>query len=219
MWTPWRRRRPCSTTAGGVPAFVLIRILAPAFFARQDTKTPMRFALISVAANVVFGIGLFRLVGFQGIAAATAIAAWINVILMLIALMRRRFYNPSPETMTRLVKLLFASAALGRGFWPWPPPSGPITSTHSSIARRLAGGGGGVRAGRRRLRRSAGRPARSDAGRVPRRPEAVSPLARLIHRDFRMTDEKPAAYSGPHPRVVPASRPPARCTSATISAP
>ena len=97
----------------GVPAFVLIRILAPAFFARQDTKTPMRFALISVAANVVFGIGLFRIVGFQGIAAATAIAAWINVILMLIALMRRRFYNPSPETMTRLVKLLFASAALG----------------------------------------------------------------------------------------------------------
>jgi len=97
----------------GVPAFVLIRILAPAFFARQDTKTPMRFALISVAANVIFGIGLFMLVGFQGIAAATAIASWINVILMLATLMRRRFYNPSPETMTRLVKLLFASINLG----------------------------------------------------------------------------------------------------------
>jgi putative peptidoglycan lipid II flippase len=97
----------------GVPAFVLIRILAPAFFARQDTKTPMRFALISVAANVVFGIGLFRVVGFQGIAAATALASWINVVLMLITLMRRRFYNPSPETMTRLVKLIAASVVLG----------------------------------------------------------------------------------------------------------
>ncbi len=97
----------------GVPAFVLIRILAPAFFARQDTKSPMRFALISVAVNVAFGIGLFKLVGFQGIAAATAIASWVNVILMITTLMRRRFYNPSPETLTRLAKLLAASLALG----------------------------------------------------------------------------------------------------------
>jgi putative peptidoglycan lipid II flippase len=97
----------------GVPAFVLIRILAPAFFARQDTKTPMRFALISVAANVVFGIGLFMIVGFQGIAAATALASWINVALMLAALMRRGFYTPSPEAMTRLTKLLAASVLLG----------------------------------------------------------------------------------------------------------
>jgi putative peptidoglycan lipid II flippase len=97
----------------GVPAFVLIRILAPAFFARQDTKTPMRFALISVAANGVCGIGLYHLVGFQGIAAATALASWINVVLMLTTLMRRRFYNPSPETMTRLIKLIAASVILG----------------------------------------------------------------------------------------------------------
>ena len=97
----------------GVPAFVLIRILAPAFFARQDTKSPMRFALISVAVNVVFGIGLFKLVGFQGIAAATAIASWVNVILMVTTLMRRGFYNPSPETLSRLAKLLSASMVLG----------------------------------------------------------------------------------------------------------
>jgi putative peptidoglycan lipid II flippase len=97
----------------GVPAFVLIRILAPAFFARQDTKSPMRFALISVAANIAFGITLFHLVGFQGIAAATAIASWLNVVLMISTLMRRGFYNPTPATLTRLAKLLAASIALG----------------------------------------------------------------------------------------------------------
>ena len=59
----------------GVPAFVLTRILAPAFFARQDTKGPMIFALASVTVNVVLGIALFRLVGVQGIAAATSAAA------------------------------------------------------------------------------------------------------------------------------------------------
>jgi putative peptidoglycan lipid II flippase len=97
----------------GVPAFVLIRILAPAFFARQDTRSPMRFALISVAVNIVFGIGLFKLVGFQGIAAATAIASWINVILMITTLMRRGHYKPSPQTLTRLAQLLSASMVLG----------------------------------------------------------------------------------------------------------
>jgi putative peptidoglycan lipid II flippase len=97
----------------GVPAFVLIRILAPAFFARQDTKSPMRFALVSVAVNIVLGVGLFHLVGFQGIAAATATASWVNVGLMITTLMRRGHYNPTPETLTRLVKLLAASVALG----------------------------------------------------------------------------------------------------------
>jgi putative peptidoglycan lipid II flippase len=97
----------------GVPAFVLIRILAPAFFARQDTTSPMRFALISVAVNVVFGVGLFHFIGFQGIAAATAIAAWVNVIMMVTTLMRRGHYNPAPETLARLAQLLSASMVLG----------------------------------------------------------------------------------------------------------
>ena len=45
----------------GVPAFVLIRILAPAFFARGDTRRPMAFALVSVAVNAGLAIGLFNL--------------------------------------------------------------------------------------------------------------------------------------------------------------
>ena len=45
--------------AWGVPAFVLIKVLAPAFFAREDTKTPMRYALVSVVINTALGAGLF----------------------------------------------------------------------------------------------------------------------------------------------------------------
>jgi len=97
----------------GVPAFVLIRILAPAFFARQDTRTPMNFALISVAANIIFGVGLFQAVGFQGIAAATAIASWLNVALMLSALVRRGHYRPARAALVRLAKLLACSVVLG----------------------------------------------------------------------------------------------------------
>ena len=55
--------------AWGVPAFVLIKVLAPAYFAREDTKTPMRYALVSVFINTALGAGLFfwmKSIGQQG---------------------------------------------------------------------------------------------------------------------------------------------------------
>ena len=78
--------------AWGVPAFVLIKVLAPAFFAREDTKTPMRYALVSVAINTGLGAGLFFYLrsvgapGFPGLAIATSVAAWANVLLFVLAL-------------------------------------------------------------------------------------------------------------------------------------
>lgn len=96
----------------GVPAFVMIRIFSPAFFARQDTKTPMQFALASVATNVILGLGLFRVIGFSGIAAATAAASWLNVLLMTWKLLERGYYRPTGALVQRLVRLLLASAVL-----------------------------------------------------------------------------------------------------------
>jgi putative peptidoglycan lipid II flippase len=99
--------------AWGVPAFVLLRILQPAFFARQDTKTPMRFALISVGVNIVLGVSLFYAIGFQGVAIATSIAAWITVLQMWLSLGRRRVWRPTPRAMSRILRIGVASAALG----------------------------------------------------------------------------------------------------------
>ncbi|MCC7266402.1 MAG: murein biosynthesis integral membrane protein MurJ, partial [Caulobacteraceae bacterium] len=75
--------------AWGVPAFVLLRILQPAFFARSDTKTPMRYSLISVGVNIALGLALFAVIGIQGLAIATSAAAWITVAQMALALARR----------------------------------------------------------------------------------------------------------------------------------
>lgn len=97
----------------GTPAFVLQRILQPAFFAREDTRTPMRFALISVAVNIVAGLILFALVGVPGIAMATSLAAWIAVIQMLIALWRRRDYRPSPKVVSKIIRVALASLVMG----------------------------------------------------------------------------------------------------------
>ena len=96
----------------GVPAFVLIRILAPAFFARGDTKTPMKFALVSVAVNAGLAIGLFYSgMGVPGIAAAVSGAAWTNVLLLGGTLWRRGLYRPGAAALSRLARI--AAAALG----------------------------------------------------------------------------------------------------------
>ena len=98
----------------GVPAFVLIRILAPAFFARGDTRTPMTFSLVSVAVNAALAIGLFFGAGWgiAGIAAAVSAAAWTNVLLLGGALWRRGLYRPSVAALSRLARIAAASAGL-----------------------------------------------------------------------------------------------------------
>jgi putative peptidoglycan lipid II flippase len=97
----------------GVPAFVLAQITSRAFFAQQDTKTPMQIALVSVGINVVLGVTLFHFFGVAGIAAATSGAWWFNVVLMATVLARRGVYSPSPAAWSRLARVLAASVALG----------------------------------------------------------------------------------------------------------
>src|SRR5690606_19401547 len=97
----------------GVPAFVLQRILQPAFFARQDTKTPMAFSLISVAVNIALGLTLFFLIGVPGIAAATSAAAWITVIQMTLALHRSDVYRASKRVLSKMTRVIAASLVMG----------------------------------------------------------------------------------------------------------
>jgi putative peptidoglycan lipid II flippase len=110
--------------AWGVPAFVLIKVLAPGFFAREDTKTPMRYALLSVLINTVFGAGLFFWLrstgapGFPGLAIATSAAAWVNAAMLFATLRDRGWYRPGKRLLSRLVSCFLASAAMGAGlFW------------------------------------------------------------------------------------------------------
>ncbi len=100
--------------AWGVPAFVLIRVLAPGFYARGDTKSPMRYALVSVAINAVLAIALFfGGMGVSGIAAAVSASAWANALLLGSALWKQDHYRPSGRTINRLARILVSSAVLG----------------------------------------------------------------------------------------------------------
>jgi putative peptidoglycan lipid II flippase len=81
--------RMLAAFALGLPAYVLIKVLHPSFFAREDTKTPMIFAGISMAVGVVLSLGLFLTIGPTGIAVATSLSGWLNVGLLAAALRRR----------------------------------------------------------------------------------------------------------------------------------
>ncbi|MFL5298173.1 MAG: murein biosynthesis integral membrane protein MurJ [Phenylobacterium sp.] len=97
----------------GLPAFVLIKILQPAFFARGDTRRPMNYSLISVAVNIGLGVGLFFTIGFPGIAVATAAASWITVIQMVVRLWRDDIWRPSARATGKIVRVSLACLALG----------------------------------------------------------------------------------------------------------
>ena len=106
-----------SMFAFGLPAFVLLKVLTPAFFARENTKTPMIFASISALINLVLGVALFFTIGFYGLAIATSIAAWINVICLGVILHREKLFRFDKRLKNRLPRILLASLFMGLVLW------------------------------------------------------------------------------------------------------
>jgi len=104
--------------AWGVPAFVLAKVLTPPFFAREDTRRPMIYAVAAVVFTIVVGAGLFFWLsrmgvdGVLGLAVATSLSAWINVSLLAGTLMREDAWRPSPAFLSRLSRVLAASAVM-----------------------------------------------------------------------------------------------------------
>jgi len=96
----------------GLPAFVLIKIFQPGFFARQDTKTPTYFAIISVIINIVLSLILFPIYKHVGIAIATSVAAWTNLILLVFVLMRRRHFMINKAQLLQHILIILISVAL-----------------------------------------------------------------------------------------------------------
>lgn len=109
----------------GLPAFVLIKVLTPTFFAREDTRTPMIFASASAVVNVAFGFGLFFTIGFYGLALATSIAAWGNVLCLALAQKKRGHFTMDKKLLASLPKMFIASAIMGSALYFFVPIAQP----------------------------------------------------------------------------------------------
>lgn len=103
--------------AWGLPAFVLIKVFSPAFFAREDTKTPMYFAGINMLVNVVLSMLLFMVMGHVGIALATSVAAWVNVILLYRTLVAKGHFEFDERFARVFWPIIGASLLMGAVLW------------------------------------------------------------------------------------------------------
>ena len=99
--------------AVGLPAFVLVKVLAPAFFARHDTATPVKVAIAAMMANLCLTLLLMQFLAHVGIALATTAAGWINALTLLVLLMRRRHFHLDHRARRNLPRI--GMAALGMG--------------------------------------------------------------------------------------------------------
>ncbi len=98
-----------------LPGFVLVRVLAPAFYAYEDTQRPLRYATYSVLANLTVSLATYRWFGHVGLAWATAIAAWVNVFGLYFGLSRLGRYQVDAAVLKPVGQAGVASLALGLG--------------------------------------------------------------------------------------------------------
>jgi putative peptidoglycan lipid II flippase len=105
--------------AWGVPAFVLAKVFTPPFFARQKTRQPMQFSILSVLVNTALGVTFwFALPRWNidpviGLAVATSFGGWLNIALLSGALAREKVYGISGRAWSRLFRLALASVIMG----------------------------------------------------------------------------------------------------------
>jgi putative peptidoglycan lipid II flippase len=106
--------------AVGLPAFVLVKVFQPGFFARQDTRTPMWFAAVAVTVNIIGALLLFPFYFHVGIAIATTLSGWINALLLGLTLYRRGHFQADAALVRRLPLLAAASLLMGVAvYWLW----------------------------------------------------------------------------------------------------
>ncbi len=122
--------RALAIFAVGLPAFVLVRVLAPAFFAREDTATPMVVGGVAVAVNLALALALWPVVGWLSVAIATAAAGWVNAGLLLALLLRRRHWRLGGIVLGRLARLAAAAVVM----------AAVVHLAHGALADLLAAG-------------------------------------------------------------------------------
>lgn len=95
-----------------IPAFFIIRILAPVYFARQNTKTPMYFSLVAIAVNIALQFVLVQYYQHAGLALSSSIAAWVNALLLAVGLTVMHIHHFKALMTKQILALLPANGVL-----------------------------------------------------------------------------------------------------------
>ena len=102
----------------GLPAFMIQKLLQPLYFAREDTKTPLKFAVISMLLNAILAITLLKVMGWIAVAVAASASAWVTSILLWISAKKFGRAASALKTSTnRIKRTFFASLVMGIILW------------------------------------------------------------------------------------------------------
>ncbi|RYY26614.1 MAG: murein biosynthesis integral membrane protein MurJ [Sphingomonadales bacterium] len=129
----------------GLPAYVLVKVLTPGFYARQDTKTPVKFAMWSIAINIAANLALIPWIGHVGPPLATTLAAIVNVWMLYRGLASRGHFKADAQLKRRLPRLALAALLMGAVLFvsdrlldPWL--SGPLVQRYLALGVLVSAG-------------------------------------------------------------------------------
>jgi len=105
----------------GLVSFMFIKVLAPGYYARQDTKTPVKIGIKAMVANMAFNLMLAPFLGYVGLALATTLSATLNAFLLYRGLKASGTFTLTIQTKVFIVKLVFAALAMAAVVW-WLSP-------------------------------------------------------------------------------------------------
>ncbi|MEA3048915.1 MAG: putative peptidoglycan lipid flippase [Sphingomonadales bacterium] len=109
----------------GLPSYVLVKVLTPGYYARGDTRTPVRYAIVSVAVNIVGNVILIPTVGVVGPPLATALSSTVNICMLWNTLRRRGHFATDRQLRRRAPRMAVAALIMGGLlYWlhPWADP-------------------------------------------------------------------------------------------------
>jgi putative peptidoglycan lipid II flippase len=121
----------------GLPSYVLVKVLTPGYYARHDTKTPMRFAMISIALNLALNLAFILPLKHVGPPLATALASTVNVWMLYHTLKKRGHFEADRRLRRRVPRLAIAAAIMGVALYWFAPLVDPYMT--GSIVRRGLG--------------------------------------------------------------------------------
>jgi putative peptidoglycan lipid II flippase len=106
-----------SIIAAGLPAYVLIKVLAPGFYARKDVKTPVIIAVAMLVVGVLLNFALIPSMGIAALALTTALTAWLNALALYVILGSRGHFRLEGWLWSRILRQIIAAAAMGAAIW------------------------------------------------------------------------------------------------------
>ena len=118
----------------GLPSYILVKVLTPGYYARHDTRTPMRFAMISIAVNLVLNLAFIMPLKHMGPPLATALASTVNVWMLYHTLKKRGHFEADRRLKRRVPRLALASILMGVALFFFAPLIDPYLT--GSLVRR-----------------------------------------------------------------------------------